>query len=190
MRGEYFNVVGFKDRSMGSPPHTWRIQNAIKYVFPTLRITSTYVENTGTIVGVPLVSWDHLHIRGEYIHQNLHIMSDHGSPPHTWRIQLGVINTKLNQGITSTYVENTYRIWTCIFRQWDHLHIRGEYNNVIFVSRDYLGSPPHTWRIPALSTCTWEEMRITSTYVENTELKQFLDVAKEDHLHIRGEYMF
>ena len=51
-----------------------------------------------------------------------------------------------------------------------------------------LGSPPHTWRILLLETSIEFNVRITSTYVENT-LPVFLFFRGIwDHLHIRGEY--
>ena len=51
----------------------------------------------------------------------------------------------------------------------DHFHIRGEYPmnpeyNVIAI-----GSPPHTWRILFGLSLQLFVVRITSTYVENTE---------------------
>ena len=54
----------------------------------------------------------------------------------------------------------------------------GEYIALRFTVGMYLGSPPHTWRIqyPALSTA--EPLRITSTYVENTN---FLAMYQMDY---------
>ena len=134
----------------------------------TLGITSTYVENTAFRISMAPLTWDHLHIRGEYAPLIVKLIVLSGSPPHTWRIPNNNIAFVKVIGITSTYVENTppYLINYKIAR--DHLHIRGEYQVVNEVLDCELGSPPHTWRIPD----NWERgrkaNRITSTYVENT----------------------
>ena len=110
MCGEYLNPELHPLNQLGSPPHAWRILQCSRLQGSLYGITSTYVENTKRHkVRIPNPE-DHLHIRGEYRHHRRCSTRQLGSPPHTWRIQLGVINTKLNQGITSTYVENTYRI--------------------------------------------------------------------------------
>ena len=70
----------------------------------------------------------------------------------------------------------------------DHLHIRGEYIDLVDTRQMYVGSSPHTWRI---RDAVWEENwigRIISTYVENTRKSSHYGREVEDHLHIRGEY--
>ena len=57
-------------------------------------------------------------------------------------------------GITSTYVENTADARKNFHPFEDHLHIRGEYVKLVTFFLVGGGSPPHTWRIPFLSTCT------------------------------------
>ena len=133
---------------MGSPPHTWRILCIVISMDIHMRITSTYVENTQCIpFSLPRFE-DHLHIRGEYSAL---------LPPTVKALR-----------ITSTYVENTCcRINDYGFNR-DHLHIRGEYQSQKLLISIWLGSPPHTWRIPASSTD--------------------LAIPWRDHLHIRGEY--
>ena len=51
-----------------------------------------------------------------------------------------------------------------------------------------MGSPPHTWRIPVSCAYADSFSRITSTYVENTDMRVDYNEVAEDHLHIRGEY--
>ena len=46
IRGEYLLVCWWKKTVKGSPPHTWRIPDAIKAGTIEAGITSTYVENT------------------------------------------------------------------------------------------------------------------------------------------------
>ena len=51
---------------------------------------------------------------------------------------------------------------------WDHIHLRGEYLVVSSLVRDCIGSSPLTWRIPTPVKGVAEDIRIISTYVENT----------------------
>ena len=132
---------------IGSPPHTWRILTCHQNDRQNYRITSTYVENTlsGSSSGVG--SWDHLHIRGEYLGYDCDRIEGTGSPPHTWRILIRINARCSSNGITSTYVENTQRRTTSVNYLEDHLHIRGEYVVSLSEFKPALGSPPHTWRI-------------------------------------------
>ena len=66
IRGEYRFLHHLLARLLGSPPHTWRILRPVGYLKITSRITSTYVENTSSVVRKFNAIWDHLHIRGEY----------------------------------------------------------------------------------------------------------------------------
>ena len=92
---------------MGSPPHTWRIQSEE--------------------ARVKQLNEDHLHIRGEYIANQVTDYGTKGSPPHTWRIPNADVNIPFMGGITSTYVENTACSGFHDSYHKDHLHIRGEY---------------------------------------------------------------
>ena len=133
-----------------------------------MRITSTYVENTKYYHQHQDHGRDHLHIRGEYFKNLLLMTLATGSPPHTWRIllQIGVLTMLIR--ITSTYVENTEEITPNDLKFEDHLHIRGEYLKPSTQAFLNLGSPPHTWRIPPYDRPMDVNIRITSTYVENT----------------------
>ena len=109
IRGEYIRIWVITSRIRGSPPHTWRIHFFSVFLFKWDRITSTYVENTFLLKNLWAAYQDHLHIRGEYLAHSKEEAWKLGSPPHTWRI---LSRAKLEGkafGITSTYVENTYR---------------------------------------------------------------------------------
>ena len=57
-------------------------------------------------------------------------------------------------------------------KKWqDHLHIRGEYINSAVFNFELAGSPPHTWRILYYQDNEIGDSGITSTYVENTTVK-------------------
>ena len=64
----------------------------------------------------------------------------------------------------------------------------GEYEDIAQSTFDELGSPPHTWRIHIDNVMIFQEFRITSTYVENTQPRFCVQTLHKDHLHIRGEY--
>ena len=66
IRGEYFADRKQAQNELGSPPHTWRIQNCVVGVNYATGITSTYVENTDINCTASGYARDHLHIRGEY----------------------------------------------------------------------------------------------------------------------------
>ena len=127
IRGEYGRNSFDSKHDLGSPPHTWRILESGRSSNLKFRITSTYVENTINALVTEKISWDHLHIRGEYLTSGYFMNLLRGSPPHTWRIlQLKPIELILVR-ITTTYVENTIMLPWDYVNDEDHLHIRGEY---------------------------------------------------------------
>lgn len=70
----------------------------------------------------------------------------------------------------------------------DHLHISGEYDVQEYHDNLEQGLPPHTWRIRSWVRSSGSGVRITSTYVENTQSLIDNNLKSKDHLHIRGEY--
>ena len=167
IRGEYIDLLKLRPVNLGSPPHTWRIQTATTHKAAKPGITSTYVENTHLHLVHIQLTWDHLHIRGEYLKELSPNLLRWGSPPHTWRIHSDMFLPQSMTRITSTYVENTYCQSLVNRSHQDHLHIRGEYwwgcfaaseiQDHLHIRGEYLsfsanilvsvGSPPHTWRI-------------------------------------------
>ena len=131
-------------------------------------MTSTYVENTVTELPNRYTVQDDLHIRGEYFSISPLISKHLGWPPHTWRILLSVLAFHVNARMTSTYVENTRYSGCWKLLHEDDLHIRGEYTNDYKQIADKSGWPPHTWRIRIYGATHSDQIRMTSTYVENT----------------------
>ena len=91
-RGEYPETEIRTDRRWGSPPHTWRILQMKEMCLKTLRITSTHVENTLKSGLITKSNRDHLHTRGEYLNRFWCVITNPGSPPHTWRIQQDLLH--------------------------------------------------------------------------------------------------
>ena len=85
---------------------------------------------------------------------------------------------------------SVYRLFICALKDSNTLNMCGEYLNPELHPLNQLGSPPHTWRILDAQHASAAESRITSTYVENTIYKRSYRRLFEDHLHIRGEYLF
>ena len=110
IRGEYYPNITMIIFDEGSPPHTWRILMKCSFKCGYWRITSTYVENTPSCNTFNARQQDHLHIRGEYLLTNCQMMISIGSPPHTWRILVNVWVFGCPFRITSTYVENTFKM--------------------------------------------------------------------------------
>ena len=59
---------------------------------------------------------------------------------------------------------------------------------MIVIVLKFQGSSPHTWRILSNAFTIKCQVRIISTYVENTSRMLLKILVKQDHLHIRGEY--
>ena len=91
--------------------------------------------------------------------------------------------------ITSTCVENTKTGWLPEDNIEDHLHMRGEYDELNLRLDCYVGSPPHAWRILKSLSGQINQARITSTCVENTRTLLSSTHLIKDHLHMRGEYL-
>lgn len=68
-RGEYTVTPIFFNEDRGSPPHTWRILDALSTKIDGIGITSTHVENTLLWLQSLTLVQDHLHTRGEYTKQ-------------------------------------------------------------------------------------------------------------------------
>ena len=171
IRGENSVAVGIQRLIAGSPPHTWRKLVTDVVPWTVFRITSTYVEKTNENWKPDTNNEDHLHIRGENLFQLALPLLLAGSPPHTWRKHFDNKNQAQDIGITSTYVEKTAGRCKRSRAKEDHLHIRGENHTLQSHQHQRLGSPPHTWRKRLHSTYLLSQTRITSTYVEKTQIR-------------------
>ena len=111
---------------------------------------------------------DHPHIHGEYVYLDNLEAGDIGSPPHTWGILQLISARSIQLGITPTYMGNTFIFHQLPDTNEDHPHIHGEYQFKKRLVKTAMGSPPHTWGIPA--RLVWVATRA------------------QDHPHIHGEY--
>ena len=152
LRGEHHKRWWIWTIAVGSPPLTWRTQIIVILFEKFVRITSTYVENTGGNIFKDEWVQDHLHLRGEHSFLELSVGTRVGSPPLTWRTPLVCNCLFLAARITSTYVENTRFEWWCNAKKWDHLHLRGEHYSATRGQFCHQGSPPLTWRTPSATS--------------------------------------
>ena len=171
IRGENWHIFGQIHQCLGSPPHTWRKQLAFHSMRHTHGITSTYVEKTSSCGMFGKPTQGHLHIRGENLIFQQGGQEIRGSPPHTWRKPYDPETLRTHDRITSTYVEKTIESSEHLYELQDHLHIRGENKEQLLTVPKYVGSPPHTWRKQEASLRRLAQMRITSTYVEKTNVQ-------------------
>ena len=107
LRGEHYLNRLLILKMMGSSPLTWRTLLRTKLPTHWKRIISTYVENTNICVAIPVVGWDHLHLRGEHLDTLQENARAAGSSPPTWRTPIYEAIRQETGRIISTYVENT-----------------------------------------------------------------------------------
>ena len=111
-----------------------------------------------------------------------------GSPPHTWGILSAYVQILAIRRITPTYMGNTVVSGVVKVANKDHPHIHGEYTTNIAITKRGRGSPPHTWGIHLAILPVRSILRITPTYMGNTDHTGGINMANEDHPHIHGEY--
>ena len=66
--------------------------------------------------------------------------------------------------------------------------MRGEYLASLAPEPTFLGSPPHAWGIPRLTSGAASRSGITPTCVGNTSFGTRSSPSGKDHPHMRGEY--
>ena len=132
---------------------------------------------------------DHPHLRGEYYQgENLEKLLK-GSPPLAWGIHSKHCRPCELPRITPTCVGNTPRSCRRCRSPKDHPHLRGEYcvsnSAICWVT----GSPPLAWGILSIKRSKKLLDRITPTCVGNTLWNTKHRSDREDHPHLRGEYV-
>ena len=135
----------------------------------TIRITPTYMGNTQA---------------GEMV-----LDCDVGSPPRTWGIHKDNHFLDEDNRITPTYMGNTRPSSIRMTSPRDHPHVHGEYSPSSSPNATVLGSPPRTWGILTLPLLPSVLLRITPTYMGNTDngVRRYCFV--KDHPHVHGEYL-
>ena len=166
----------------------WGIHSTMTLPPQCSRITPTYVGNTQEHPEGKKIDWDHPHVCGEYIIQQLNPPAGKGSPPRMWGIHKNTRKGRKSTGITPTYVGNTSS--SSLIRQQgkDHPHVCGEYfgsNKPQFI---VLGSPPRMWGIQQVVFPAVFPVGITPTYVGNTHNAVTRLASALDHPHVCGEY--
>ena len=188
VRGEHLTLAGRYAARRGSPPRAWRAHRQERDQHQRVRITSTCVESTEPGSRCAPASPDHLHVRGEHAGTPPGVLAAFGSPPRAWRAPGRVRPCRARLRITSTCVESTPRTsWPTPARP-DHLHVRGEHDDVPRRACPRAGSPPRAWRAPDPASPQGHGSRITSTCVESTACQRRPTRRGTDHLHVRGEH--
>ena len=107
IHGEYYAFDVDRLKPIGSPPHTWGILMFGILNVQQVRITPTYMGNTGVDDSGAIFTEDHPHIHGEYSNLAPQIQCIVGSPPHTWGIHYVIPTDISRRSITPTYMGNT-----------------------------------------------------------------------------------
>ena len=109
LRGEYYQLLWFRQPVPGSPPLTRGIQSALIAYSVPLRITPAYAGNTESPPTSFQVCWDHPRLRGEYASIPRYENPCLGSPPLTRGILQHDRSSDRYRGITPAYAGNTKR---------------------------------------------------------------------------------
>ena len=127
LRGEYYQLLWFRQPVPGSPPLTRGIQSALIAYSVPLRITPAYAGNTESPPTSFQVCWDHPRLRGEYASIPRYENPCLGSPPLTRGIQSPFWASACAARITPAYAGNTSPHSASCSDSWDHPRLRGEY---------------------------------------------------------------
>ena len=133
LRGEYYQLLWFRQPVPGSPPLTRGIQSALIAYSVPLRITPAYAGNTESPPTSFQVCWDHPRLRGEYYSTIGVAIVTAGSPPLTRGIPKGTAAQNRDYGITPAYAGNTPDSCPSRQRAWDHPRLRGEYFSALCI---------------------------------------------------------
>ncbi len=90
--------------------------------------------------------------------------------------------------IIPTCAGNTYIDLTLLRMWWDHPHLRGEYNNVLALTKTITGSSPPARGIQQRACSHKDHHRIIPTCAGNTFRQSSPGQTVRDHPHLRGEY--
>ena len=188
LRGEYYQLLWFRQPVPGSPPLTRGIQSALIAYSVPLRITPAYAGNTESPPTSFQVCWDHPRLRGEYYSTIGVAIVTAGSPPLTRGIPKGTAAQNRDYGITPAYAGNTPDSCPSRQRAWDHPRLRGEYSHPSGRVPAPPGSPPLTRGILLRTLHLVLIAGITPAYAGNTAISNSALCDTEDHPRLRGEY--
>ncbi len=206
-RGEDLSSRQLVHLIVETPPRAWRRLTGVSAGDPLERNTSTSVEktigvkserekigNTSTSVEKtetkphlsPSVE-KHLHERGEDSGKNPSLRPNQETPPRAWRRLFLTNQHHFGDGNTSTSVEKTQCLHSCLSFGKKHLHERGEDTTGAKSKSATRETPPRAWRRRYRIFAFQPFDRNTSTSVEKTYFTdRWYHLAKK-HLHERGE---
>src|SRR5690606_14884832 len=173
---------------VGPPPRAWRARAPALGFRPRARTTSTCVESTCPNPYRSAIITDHLHVRGEHSPCCGAGPSRGGPPPRAWRTRPRTPSRRRSSRTTSTCVESTRGTAVPRHPRADHLHVRGEHDQLLSPVWHTDGPPPRAWRARCQRGSPPKPRGTTSTCVESTRCQEILTVRKSDHLHVRGEH--
>ncbi len=151
-------------------------------------ITSACAESTFSAISLPMLSRNHLRLRGEHITTGV---SDPGfmeSPPLARRALLDGTQVGAHLGITSACAESTQGWFRVGVHSRNHLRLRGEHSRSPPARRRRTESPPLARRAPRIGRRVSDRPGITSACAESTERLSPATNRHRNHLRLRGEH--
>ncbi len=149
--GEHAKQITEKIYQAGSPPRMWGTPSTERIEPIKQRITPTYVGNTRLEKPIRMSWWDHPHVCGEHLKMKQTHQKQRGSPPRMWGTRLSHPIRYAEDGITPTYVGNTWLIKQASAQSKDHPHVCGEHFFLALCPLLLPGSPPRMWGTPSSS---------------------------------------
>ena len=168
MRGDYRYWTRPLLYCLGSPPHSWGLQDRHRPHLLLDGITPTCVGTTNSRWTSRLSRRDHPHMRGDYPIASEAVPCVPGSPPHAWGLHGQGHRPRVHAGITPTCVGTTRtsgRPGPC---GRDHPHMRGDYGFLALCVLAAPGSPPHAWGLHRRGDRCGGQDGITPTCVGTT----------------------
>ena len=150
--------------------------------------TSACAENTHGSYYTPLLAWNYLRVRGEYLIHSRVFERPQELPPRARRIPWGSGGGFGLGGTTSACAENTALAEPSIPRVRNYLRVRGEYVDRLWGSFIGVELPPRARRILLLAADYKPAEGTTSACAENTATAANLGLTGRNYLRVRGEY--
>ena len=116
--------------------------------------TSACAENTSDGKTFPMIFWNYLRVRGEYLLIWVCLRFRQELPPRARRIRLIRLETLKIGGTTSACAENTQVLLRSLKPLRNYLRVRGEYGYITGVMTRMRELPPRARRIPPVSCPT------------------------------------
>ena len=133
IRGEHFGTKKNDPYAKGSSPHTRGALKNLKIAMCFREIIPAYAGSTSRRRSRTNCGRDHPRIRGEHLLDEVALMPQSGSSPHTRGALYNAGDSLSSSRIIPAYAGSTIAIISLPLKVWDHPRIRGEHQPYICV---------------------------------------------------------